>query len=179
MIKKNLFMEKKITSPALKGVIISLILIVFSLIIQFLNLTKNRGFGSIQFIILIGGIIWSAVSFSKQMDGNITFGNIFAHAFKTAAAVTAIMVIYAVISIKLISPESIDTALQEARTQMEGKNMSDDQIDKALSITKKFFIPFAIGGILLSYLIIGAIGAIIGAAVSKKNPQQGPFVQQG
>lgn len=172
-------MEKKITSPAVKGVIISLILIVISLTIQFLNLSKNRGFSSIQFVILIGGLIWSAVSFSKQMNGNVTFGNVFTHAFKTAAAITAIMVIYAIISIKFISPEAMNMALAEARSGMEAKNMSDDQIDQALSFTKKFFIPLTAGGILLSFLIMGVIGSIIGAAVSKKNPQQGPFVQQG
>lgn len=172
-------MEKKVTSPAVKGVIISLLLIVFSLIIQFLDLTKNRGFSSIQFIILIGGLIWSAISFSKQMNANVTFGNLFTHAFKTAAAVTAIMVVYTIISIKFISPESIDIALQEARNGMEGKNMSDDQIDQALDFTRKFFVPLAAGGVLLSFLIMGVIGAIIGAAVSKKNSKQGPFLQQG
>ena len=172
-------MDKKITSSAVKGVIISLIMIVFSLIIQFLNLSKNRGFSSIQFVILMAGIIWSAVSFSKQMNGNVTFGSLFTHAFKTAAAVTAIMVVYAIISIKFISPETIDLALQEARAGMEGKNMSDDQIDQALAFTRKFFIPLTAGGLLLSFLIMGVIGSVIGAAVSKKNPQQGPFVQQG
>ncbi len=172
-------MEKKLTSPAVKGVIISLILIVLSLIIQFLNLTKNRGFSSIQFVILIGGLIWSAISFSKQMNANVTFGNVFTHAFKTAAAVTAIMVVYTIISIKFINPEIVDMALQEARTGMEGKNMSDDQIDKAINFTRKFFVPLTAGGVLLSFLILGVIGALIGAAVSKKNPQQSPFVQQG
>lgn len=172
-------MEKKITSPAVKGVIISLILIVFSLIIQFLNLSKNKGLSSLQFIILIVGIIWSGVSFAKQMQGNVSFGNIFTHAFKTAAAVTAIMVVYAIISIKFISPETMDMALQEARTGMEQKNMSDDQIDTALTFTKKFFVPLTAGGILLSFLIMGVIAALISAAVSKKNPPQGPFVQQG
>ncbi len=170
-------MEKKTTSPAVKGVIIALLLIAFSLIIQFLNLTKNRGFSSLQFIILIGGLIWAAISFSKQMHGNVTFGNLFTHAFKTAAAVTAIMVVYTIISIKFISPEIIDIALQEARTGMEGKNMSDDQIDQAIGFTRKFFVPLTAGGVLLSFLISGVIGALISAAVSKKNPQQGPFVQ--
>lgn len=172
-------MEKKITSPALKGLIISLILIVFSLIIQFLNLTKNKGFSSIQFIILIGGLIWSAVSFSRQMNANVTFGGLFTHAFKVAAAVTAIMVVYAIISIKFISPQTINMALEEARTGMEGKNMADDQVEAALAFTRKFFIPLTAGGILLSFLIMGVIGSLIGAAVSKKNPGQGPFVQQG
>src|SRR3954451_16422788 len=165
-------MEKKITSPALKGVIISLVLIVFSLIIQFLNLTRNKGFGSIQIIILLAGIIWSAISFSKQMDGNVTFGGLFSHAFKTAAAVTAIMVVYTIISIKFISPETVNIALEEARTGMEGKNLTDDQIDQGLAFTKKFFIPLTAVGILLSFMIMGVVGSIIGAAVSKKNPSQ-------
>lgn len=172
-------MEKKTTSSAVKGVIIALILIVFSLIIQFLNLTKSKGFSSIQFIILVGGIIWSGIAFSKQMNGNVSFGDVFTHAFKTAAAVTALMVVYAIISIKFISPETMEMAMQEARTGMEGKNMSDDQIDQALSFTRKFFVPLTAGGVLLSFLIMGVIGAIISAAVSKKNPKQGPFVQQG
>lgn len=171
-------MEKKATSPAVKGVIIALILIVFSLIIQFLNLSRNKGFSSVQFIILIGGIIWSGVSFAKQMQGNVSFGNIFSHAFKTAAAVTAIMVVYAIISIKFISPETMEIALQEARSGMEAKNMSDDQVDQALSFTRKFFVPLTAGGILLSFLIMGVIGSVISAAVAKKNPQT-PFVQQG
>lgn len=172
-------MEKKITSPAVKGIIISLILIVLSLTIQFLNLTKNKGFSSLQFIILMAGLIWSAISFSKQMNGNVTFGGLFTHAFKTAAAVTAIMVVFSIASIKFISPEMMDNALREARTGMEAKNLSDDQIDTGLAFTKKFFVPLAAGGILLSFLVMGVIGALIGAAVSKKNPAQGPFVQQG
>ncbi len=85
------------------------------------------------------------------MNGNVSFGEVFTHAFKTAAAVTALMVVYAIISIKFISPETMEMALQEARTGMEGKNMSDDQIDQALSFTRKFFVPLTAGGVLLSY----------------------------
>lgn len=172
-------MEKKITSPAVKGIIISLFLIVFALAIQFLNLSRNKGLSSIQFIILFAGIIWSAVSFARQLHGNVTFGNVFVHAFKTAAAVTAIMVVYTIISIKFISPEIINQAMEEARTQMEAKNMSDDQIDTAINFTKKFFVPLTAGGVLFFFLLAGVIAALIGAAVSKKNPQEGPFVQQG
>ena len=172
-------MERKITTPAIKGIIISLFLIVYALIIQFLDLSKNKGLSSLQFIILFAGIIWSAVSFANQMNGNVSFGNVFAHAFKTAAAVTAIMVVYTIISIKFISPEMVNQAMDEARTQMEGKNMSDDQIDTALNFTRKFFVPLTAGGVLLFFLLAGVIAALIGAAVSKKNPQEGPFVQQG
>lgn len=178
-MNKKLQMEKKVTSSAVKGVIIALILIVFSLIIQFLHLSRNKGFSSIQFVIFIGGIMWSGISFAKQTNGNVSFGDVFTHAFKTAAAVTAIMVLYAIISIKFISPETMDMAMQEIRRGMEEKNMSDDQIDQKLAFTRKFFVPMMAGGLLLSFLITGVIAALISAAFAKKNPRQGPFVQQG
>ncbi len=170
-------MEKKVTTPAVKGIIISLILIVFALVLMFLNLSRNKGLGGIQIAIFIAGVIWSAVSYANQMNGDVTFGNVFAHAFKVTAAVTAIMVVYTVISLKFISPEQVDIAIQEARTNMEAKNMSSDQIDTAINITRKFFLPFAIGGVLVMFMFIGLIASLIGAAVAKKKPRD-PFLQQ-
>jgi hypothetical protein len=171
-------MEKKITTPAIKGIIISLILIVFSLAIQFLDLSRNKGIGALQFILLIGGIVWSCISYAKQLNGNVTFGNTFAHGFKTTAAVTAITVVYTIVSLKFIMPEAIDIGLEEARKGMEEGNMSDDQIEQALSMTKKFFVPITAGTLILFFIVCGAIASLIGAAVAKKKPQ-GPFVQQG
>jgi hypothetical protein len=52
----------------------------------------------------------------------------------------------------------------------------DDQVEMALSFTKKFFWPFVIGGTILSTLFMGAIGSLLGAAVTKKNPPS-PFQQ--
>ncbi len=169
-------MEKKVILPAVKGVIISLILIVFSLITQFLDLSRNKGLASVQFIVFIIGIIWSAVYFAKQMNGNVTYGNVFAHAFKVTAAITAIMVVYTIISIKFISPEQLNASLEEARKNMESKNLSDDQIDKAIDLTKKFAVPFAMAGVLFSFMFVGLIASLIGAAFAKKNPRD-PFVQ--
>jgi len=48
--------------------------------------------------------------------------------------------------------------------------MPDDQIEKGLALWKKMFWVFTIGGTLLLYAIIGAIGSLIGAAVTKKKP---------
>lgn len=169
-------MEKKVTTPAVKGIIISLILIVFSLIIMFLDLTRNKGIASIQFLIFIAGIIWSAISYAKQMEGNVTFGNVFGHAFKVTAAITVIMVVYTVISLKFISPEQLEAGIQEARANMEAKNMPDDQIDNAINLTRKFAMPFAIAGVLVMFMFVGLIASLIGAAVAKKNPRD-PFVQ--
>ncbi len=169
-------MEQKITSPAIKGVIISLILILFSLVIYFLGLTENQPLGWVSLLPYLVGIIWGCMIFAKQMNGNVTFGNVFAHGFKTTAAVTAIMVVYVVIYIKLINTGMVNMALDKARQNMESKgSLSASQIDDAIAMTQKFFIPFAIGGQLLMNLILGVIFSLIGAAVAKKNPDYNPI----
>ena len=171
-------METKVTSPAIKGVIISLVLIIFSLVIQFMKLTQNKGIGGIGMLIFFGAIIWCCINYSNQMNANVTYGNVFTHAFKTTAAITAIMVVFTVISLKLLFPDSLNEAMRQAESEMEKGNMPEDQMETAMNFTRKFFVPLAIGGALLGYMIIGVIASLIGAAVAKKNPQT-PFTPQG
>jgi hypothetical protein len=112
------------------------------------------------------------------MDQNVTFGNVFAHGFKTTSVITVIMIIYTVIALKFLFPEMMDLALDKTREELAKSNMSDEQTEQTVEMTTKFFLPFAIGGILIAFLFIGTIASLIGAAVAKKNPQ-GPFQQNG
>ena len=172
-------MEQKVTTPVVKGLIITLLLIVFGLIIYFTNQMGNSTIGYLQYVILIAGVIWSCTSFAKQMNGNVTFGNVFAHGFKTTAVVAVLLIIYTFIAIKFLFPDMVDQSLVIAKKKMEESpsKMSDEQIQQGLDMVKKFFLPIAIGGILLGFAIMGAIASLIGAAVAKKNPQS-PFQQQ-
>jgi hypothetical protein len=170
-------MENKITPPWLKGLLISLILIVIGLIIYFAGQAQNKSLGWIQFCIMIAAIIWACTNYAKQMQGNVTFGNVFAHGFKVTAAIAAITAVYAFLAFKFIYPEMIDASIEEARKNMEAKgNMSDDQIKQGLDMMRKFFMPFAIGGMLIMSAILGAVASLIGAAVAKKNPN--PTLEQ-
>ncbi len=172
-------METKPTSHIVQGVVITLILIILGLIIYFTGQINNKALASVQYLILIGGIVWSCLQYSKQLDHHVTFGNIFAHGFKTTAVIIALMAVYTFLSLKLIFPEMGDKILEEARKNMEAQNkMSDAQMDQAIDMTKRFFVPFAIGGIIIMFAIVGAIASLIGAAVAKKNPPN-PFIQQG
>jgi hypothetical protein len=171
-------MDNKVTSSVVKGLVISLALVVLSLIVMLAKMDQNRGIGGILIALYFGAIIWSGISYAKQMNGNVTFGGVFTHAFKTAAAVTAIMVVYTLISIKFISPETMEAALEQARNEMDNSNISDEQKETALNFTQKFLVPMAIGGTLLVYLITGVIAALISGAAAKKNPQD-PFANHG
>jgi hypothetical protein len=171
-------MEQKVTTSVVKAVIISLILIAFSLVITLTGFEKQKGLSSIQYVVFIGGIIWGCITYAKQMNANVTFGNVFAHGFKMSAAITVIMILFTTISIYYINPEIKDFAIEEARKSLEARNMSDEQIEQALSIPRNYFLPLTIGTTVVAYLIVGLIASLIGAAVAKKNPQS-PFAQQG
>lgn len=170
-------MEQKIVTPVQKGLIISLILIVIGLILYFTDQIGNKTLGYLQYVVLIGGVIWSCIYFAKQMNSNVTFGNVFAHGFKTTAFIAALMAVYTFVSIKFLFPDIIDKSIDLVRKEMaSNKDLSEDQVQQALDLTRKFFVPFAIGGILLMFALMGAVASLIGAAIAKKNPQT-PFAQ--
>lgn len=169
-------MEKKITQPWQKGLIISLVLIVISLGVQFADLSQNKGVQWAQLGLMMAAIVWSCFSFGKEMDGQVTFGNVFAHGFKTTATLTVIIILFSIVSIKFLFPEMVDQALEQARVEMEKNDkLTEANINDGLAMTKKFFLPFAIGGILFMYAILGALASLVGAAITKKNPNPTPF----
>jgi len=168
-------MEQKVTTPAIKGLILALALIVIGLATHFSGLDKTSGMGALQFVILAAGVTWACISYAKQLNGNVTFGNTFAHGFKTTAAATAIIGLYTFISLKFIMPEMIDIGLEEARKGMIEKNMPADQMEQGLAMARKFAVPFAVAGSVLMFLIMGCIFSLLGAAVAKKNPNYNPL----
>jgi hypothetical protein len=46
-----------------------------------------------------------------------------------------------------------------------------DQAEKGVEIIQRFFWVSIIAGILISFAILGAVGSLLGAALSKKNPR--------
>src|SRR4030095_10235796 len=125
--------ENKVTSHVVKGLIIALILIVITLVVQFMGIKRDSW--PVQVLstcILVGGIIWSCWFYGKQKDNFVTFGNLFGHGFKTTAVAAIIIVLFLIIFF-LAFPQFKEEAMEQSRQQMEesGK-MSDDQIEKAM-----------------------------------------------
>lgn len=171
-------MEKKMMSPINKGLIISLILVVISVVtyIAVPDMEQQQKFGWFNYVIIIGGLIWACITYSNDLNHNVTFGNLFAHGFKVTAVFTCITLVYTILAATIIFPEMKDKAMEVARKQMEANgDLNESSIDQALEMTRKFFVPFLIAGMLVGSLIIGAVGSLIGAAIAKKNPNPTPF----
>ena len=164
-------MEQKITPPWFIALITSLVCIVINLIIYVSNQLMNKSLSYITMVIVVGAIIGGCIYYAKQKNGQVTFGNVFAHGFKITAGIAALMSIYTIISVKFIYPEIIEMTIDVARAEMEKKGqVPTDQMDMALGFTRKFFLPFAIAFSLFGTALIGAIASLIGAGIAKKNP---------
>ena len=101
------------------------------------------------------GILLNAVAFSKANDQFVTFGNVFGSGFRVTAIIILISIVWGFISL-MIFPEIVDKAIAMASEKMtkDGK-LSDDQIEKAIEMTRKSFKLFMVAGILFGDLFMG------------------------
>jgi NADH:ubiquinone oxidoreductase subunit 6 (subunit J) len=168
-------MEKKVTSTVVKGLVISLFLIVLSVAAQLLNFDTESWYKWLSTLLLLGAIIYSCILYANQNNHNVTFGNVFADGFKTTAVITCITILFTVL-LFLIMPEMKQRFFDIAAKEAEKAGATDDMVEKQQAIFKNMFWVFIIGGIMVTYLIVGAIASLIGAAAAKKNPPN-PFQQ--
>ena len=167
-------MENQVTTHIVKGLILSVISIAFSIVVYVFNLYDMSALSFVNYAIFIGGLVYGAVLYSNQNGHNVTFGNLFAHGFKTTAVVIVITSAYTILAFKVLFPDMLEKVLDLSKKKMlENPKMTDEMVEQAMSMTRKFFIPFALGVAVIGTGILGAIGSLIGAAVAKKNPN--PF----
>ena len=163
-------MEKKSSDYLVKGLMLSLVLIVVSLIGQFAHLSFESWFKWLSTIIAVVAIIVFCIQYAKQQNG-VTFGKSFGYGFKISLVVSVIMVMYSLLSFYVIFPELVDQILTKTRTDLQalGK-LTDDQIDTQVAITKKFLQPTLLSiFVFLATLFFNTIASLLGAAFSKKS----------
>lgn len=168
--------EQKPISHIVAGLIIAAILVIYSILLNFLDLSQNQSLGWVSYIILIGGLVLFVNLYGKSRNHQVSFGNLFNYGFKATSIITLIMILFIVIFF-MVFPEFKDKIVDAAREGMEKQGkMSDDQIDEAMQMFNRNFILFTGGGALFMYLVLGCIGSLLGAAIAKKQPRN-PFDQ--
>jgi len=164
----------KVTSSVVKGALIGVLMVAFSLTVQFtMSMQETQKIGWISYAILFIGVIVSCIHYANQMQGAVTFGNVFVYGFKVTALVTLIVSVFTYISIKFIFPDMVDKAIEVAREQMQKQpdnKMTDANVEQALGMTRKYFAVFVVGASLFINMFIGTLAALVGAVVAKKDP---------
>jgi hypothetical protein len=168
--------NKKPISHFMAALIIALVVILYTLVLYFSGKGQDRGLSSISYLIIIIGLVIFIIQHGKALNNQVSFGNLFSYGFKTTAVLALIMIGFTLLFF-LLFPNIKEKMYEAARQSLEDRGkMTDSQINDAMDTMKRMFWVFAIGGILVVYAIVGAIGSLIGAAVTKKNPAT-PFDQ--
>jgi hypothetical protein len=170
-------MEPKKVTHLMTGGILAGVLILYSVILIVTDQLANQSLTWISYVFMIGILIYFIREFGKANENSKTFGELFSFGFKASAFATIILLAFQVV-FNLLFPETQDRIMEISREKMaEDPRVTEEQIDMAMSFTKKFYLVFLIAGTIFSTLIFGAIGSLIGAAVTKKNPSS-PFQSQ-
>ena len=165
--------EKKPITHITAGLILAGVLIIFSEVMMAIQGDEVSGTRSgtqwIVYLVVIGALIYFINQYAKANHNEMSFGNLFAFGFKITAVFSAISVLYMLV-FPYIHPEFKQQAIDAARVEMEKqKDFNESKMETAMSILEKYFWVFAIGGSLIGNLVLGCVGSLIGAAVTKKN----------
>ncbi len=158
------------------GLITGLAIVVIGLILYVADLSFESWAQYVMYVPFLVGLIINANAFSKANDGYVTFGKTFSSCFKAAAIATLLVLAWSFLSLYLF-PDTIEKGMEAARNSMAEQGMSDEQIEQSMSMARKYFKVFMIGGVVFWYMFVGAIFSLIAAAIAKKKGDMPPSMQ--
>jgi uncharacterized membrane protein (DUF485 family) len=159
------------------GIIIGIVLIIYSLIMYFLGLSLQKWVAYINYILIIGGIIYSTIQYRDTvLDGSITYGKALGFGTLVIMFGSIITALYAYVFYKYIDPGMITKILEMAEEEMVNKGLPDEQIEMALEMQSKFMKPglMALMSIPVSALM-GFLFSLITSIFLKKDVEKSPF----
>jgi MFS family permease len=169
-------MEKKQTH-IIYGFLTGLAMVILSVILYVVGLAFESWSQWLSYIPFFIGLVLNAMNYAKANDNYVTYGNVWGSGIKASMIITLVVLAWGIIS-TFVFPEMREKGMEMARERMAQKDMSDEQIDQALQMTQKYFLPFMIAGVVFGTMIAGAILSAIAAAFPKKKGDGMPPIAQ-
>ena len=126
------------------GIILGIVLVIFGLLMYFLDVDRQSKIMWLSYVILFVGLYMSIVSYRKKLPGELmTYGQAFLSGFLTGLFASVLVAIFTYIYVEYIDTTLIDKVLAEAEEKILARepNISDEDLDRALSLTRKFTNP--------------------------------------
>ena len=156
------------------GILLGGISVVFALMLFFLDMhyTQDSSVGIVSIVITIAVIILGQYNFRKDNEGFLSFGEALKLGVGIALISSIIGVIYQVLLVTMIDPDTIPKMITIAENQLYESNpeMSQEQIDQILEMQSKFISPGMMAAFgLIGGLFIGFIISMITGLILKRN----------
>ena len=154
------------------GLLTGLVSVIYMFLTFATGQVSNQAMQWAGILIPIGGIYLAHSAFKKMNDGYMTYGQGLGIGVLLSVVSGIIGVVFNYLYKAFIDPDLQAQIVEGVRAKMEAAgNMSDAQIDQAVSMTTKFStgpISIAIG--LVASVLLGLIVSLVVAAITK-NPK--------
>lgn len=166
-------MEDKVTVSQIGlryGIILGLIMIVYSMILQFIGLATNNWASSVSYVFLIVGMVMAHKAFKDGGDGFMRLGQGLGIGTLISAVSGGISMIFSYLYIKFIDDSMMQMIQDKQIEAMEKQGLDDAQIDQAMEMAAKFSSPEIIFGIgLIAFIFFGFIISLIVSLFTRKD----------
>jgi hypothetical protein len=152
------------------GVILGLVLIIYTVLLYITNLTFNLSLGLLSYVIIIGGIFLGTKSYrDKVLDGAITYGNALVVGILIAVFAGILSALFSYILTTWIDPGMVEKGFKVMEEKFLSRGMSEDQVEMIMNRAREnaSTIKTLLYGIIGS-AVIGTIISLITAAILKK-----------
>ena len=158
------------SQPAIKWALIGLVTsIIITYALQYLNVDPNSPSKYIGLVPFVAFLLLTQKEYRDQLGGYLTFGEGFIAGFLYSVFLGVLSGVFIYLYYSVLSPEMIGKILTSTQAELEKKNMTPEQVEQAMAMTSKFIGPISLTIFsLIGTLFMGAVVALIGAAIFKK-----------
>lgn len=150
------------------GLLTGFISVIYSFILFVADLSENKILSSLSYVILIVGIIVAHKHFKKENGGYMTYGQGLSIGSLLSIILGLMSGIFMYIYIKFIDSAFLERMREMQVAELEKRNMSDEQIEKAMAITDKMMGPeMLVIWAIVGTLLMGFILSLIISAITK------------
>ncbi|MCH8904081.1 MAG: DUF4199 domain-containing protein [Bacteroidetes bacterium] len=164
--------KSPLISASLKyGLIITLALAIFSLVLYMLDMSTNSKVNWISYLILISAVSWSIKEYrDKSMGGIISYSQALGAGTMISLFTALFYAVFTYMFFTLIAPDMIEEMRLQSEEALIASGASDDEIEMAMKISNRFVSPVGLSLIVVViFTFVGFITSLIAAAVFKKD----------
>jgi len=154
------------------GAILGIALVFFMFITYILDVTAAKAIGYLQYAIIVAGLFISQKKYrDDNLKGYISYGKALGFGTLTVFFASLIVGFFTYLLYSIIDPGLMEKILTASEDAMFERGLSDDEIDMAMQITRKFTNPLVLTfSTVFGITFIGFLFSLITSIfVKKKN----------
>ena len=175
-------MEKKVSvwqATLNSGLILGLALVIYTLLLYFLDQTFNKTLGYISILIIIVGLILGIKAFRDDSRGGLmSYGQGVGAGTIIGLYAGIIGAIFTFLLYKVIDPDLMGKLLTFTEENLvESGRVPEEMIEQTMEIQKKFMTPWIMSVMsIINYVFFGVVVSLIASIFLKK--EGNPFQQE-